>query len=824
MKLFKKNSPLHFTTFIFTTHQFIMAKSAPSLLFVSLVFLLGFKGRTQQLDGTLEKYASSFQPEKIYLHYDKSSYLPGETVWFKAYIQEEGVPAKSSKTLYVDWVSENGQVLHHGVSPLIDGTTNSQFEVPENYTGKFIQIKAYTKWMLNFDSSFLYTKEINILPKNSVATRGVKQVVISSLRFFPEGGEMIAGVMNKIAFKANNQWGGPVQAQGLITDSKGNKIDSFRTIHNGMGVLFLMPADGTKYFAKWKDEKGVEQTTNLPMALTSGIAMQVSGLSDKKTVTLQASGAILPNLQKVHLVGTMNQRLAFKTTVDLSTTKSARRVIPTQNFASGILTITLFDSGWQAIAERIAFINNEEYDFNTNLQVQRWGLNKRARNEIEIAIPDSISATNFSIAITDASINADSSDNIFSGLLLTQDIKGYVHNPAWYFSNKNDLTAPYLDLVMLTNGWRKFKWDAITNGILPRFAFEKDTSYLSLSGSVYGVAKNQLSGTESMVLFVRGKDSASTRTVIIPLNRNGTFEDPNFIFFDTLRVYYQLKSKLFSNAEARFMTSRLPPPNYISGSKNFINRSALLDTTGFYRHQLLSLEAQRLLALERGKMLENVTVTAKAKTPGQTLDAKYASGLFSGGDGYQFDLVNDPFSLSSLNIFNYLQGKVAGLQINSTSNPPTLSWRGGTPQLFLDEMQIDVGFISNLPVSDVAYIKVFRPPFMGAAGGGTGGAIAIYTRKGGDQANQPGKGLSTNAIMGYTNNREFYSPNYDRFDKRNEQPDMRTTLYWNPSIIVTKNKPVRIVFHNNDVTKSFRVIITGMSSDGLLTHHHEVLE
>ncbi len=792
-----------------------------ALLIFETVFMVGaVRSQAQHLDDMLEKHATSFQPEKIYLHYDKSSYLPGETVWFKAYIQEEGLPAKNSKTLYVDWVAENGQVLHHGVSPVIEGITNSQFEVPENYPGKFIQIKAYTKWMLNFDSSFLYTKEINILPKNSLAARAVKPAVISSLRFFPEGGEMIAGVMNKIAFKANNQWGGPVQARGLIIDSKGNKVDSFRTIHNGMGFLFLMPVEGNKYFAKWKDEKGVEQTTNLPNALTFGIAMQVSGLGDKKTVTLQASEAIFPNLQKVHLVGTLNQRMAFKTTIDLSTTKNARRVIPTQNFASGILTITLFDSGWQAIAERIIFVNNGEYAFNTNLQVLRWGLNKRARNELEIAIPDSISITNLSVA----SINADSSENIYSGLLLTQDIKGYVYNPASYFSNKNDLGAAHLDLVMLTNGWRKFKWDAIANGILPRFNFEKDTSYLSLSGTVYGVAKNQLSGTESMVLFVRGKDSGSTKTLIVPLNRNGTFGDPDFIFFDTLRVYYQLKSKLFSNAEARFMTNRLPPPNYISGSKNFINRSILSDTTGFYRHQLLSLEAQRLLALERGKILDNVTVTAKAKTPVQTLDAKYASGLFSGGDGYQFDLLNDPFSVSSLNIFNYLQGKVAGLQINSTSNPPSLSWRGGTPQLFLDEMQIDVGFISNLPVTDVAYIKVFRPPFMGAAGGGAGGAIAIYTRKGGDQANQPGKGLSTNAIMGYTNNREFYSPNYDRFDKRNEQPDIRTTLYWNPSVIVSKNKPVKIVFHNNDVTKSFRVIITGMSRDGLLTHHHEVLE
>jgi hypothetical protein len=138
-------------------------------------------------------------------------------------------------------------------------------------------------------------------------------------------------------------------------------------------------------------------------------------------------------------------------------------------------------------------------------------------------------------------------------------------------------------------------------------------------------------------------------------------------------------------------------------------------------------------------------------------------------------------------------------------------------------MPIDAEFLNTIPVSDIAFVKVFRPPFMGGFNG-SGGAIAVYTRKGDDTRSKPG-GLNTNTIIGYTPIREFYSPNYSRFDKRNEQPDVRTTLYWNPLVLVNPNSTsVQLQFYNNDVSKAFRVVIEGISKEGLVTHHEEVIE
>jgi hypothetical protein len=639
--------------------------------------------------------------------------------------------------------------------------------------------------------------------------------------FFPEGGDAIAGISNRVAFKAADQYGLPVSIRGVIEDNKGTLIDSFRTKHDGMGSFIFTPIAGTIYQAKWKDGKGIAHTSELPPVKTSGASLQVVISEKKRIVTIQ-SNAVEDKFKMLHLVGTMNGGIAFKSEVNLAATKISRKVIPTENLPSGILTITVFDADWNAIAERITFIDNGDYSFATSLEVVHWGLNKRAQNDIRLNVPAGLQGVNLSVSITDAGIEADSSSSIITHFLLTGDLKGYVHKPSYYFSSKADSVINNLDLVMLTHGWRRFKWEDITKGKLPEIQQPRDTSYLSLSGKVYGVTKSQLSGKESIFLFLTQKDSA-TQTVLTPINRDGTFKEPDFIFFDTLKVYYQLKSKLFSSAEAKFMTERLSTPNYLSASKNFIKFKPTSDTSGFYRHTLLAAELVRLQRMQKGKLMENIIVTAKSKPLLKQMDEKYTKGLFSGGDGYQFDLANDPMALGQMNVFNYLQGKVAGLQINSTGSTPTLSWRGGSPQLFLDEMPIDAEFLNTIPVSDIAFVKVFRPPFMGGFNG-SGGAIAVYTRKGDDTRSKPG-GLNTNTIIGYTPIREFYSPNYSRFDKRNEQPDVRTTLYWNPLLLVNPNSTsVQFQFYNNDVSKSFRVVIEGISKEGLVTHHEEVIE
>ncbi len=784
-------------------------------LFLSLSLI------AQNIDSTIARYATEYGQERTYLQYDKSAYAPGETVWFKAYLMVGVAPADDSKTLYTDWTDDKGNLLLHNVAPVVDATSNGQFDIPAGYTGQFIHVKAYTKWMLNFDSSFLYEKDIRIITKKTNVP-AVKIPVVPTLQFFPEGGDAIIGIANKIAFKVTDQWGKPVKIKGIVQSSKGEKIDSLRIIHDGMGYFFLLPQLGETYTAKWKDEKGADYTTPLPAIKSTGVSLQVTLSGNKRTFIIAAEPDLAKSLGALHILGTINQYQAFKVTKDI-TSGSAKGVIPVGDLPSGILTITVFDRQWKPLAERITYINNDEYRFNAEMTVEHWGLNKRARNEIMLTVPDSLQAS-FAVSVTDAGIESDSSDNIVSHLLLTGDIKGQVFNPAYYFSANNDTIAQRLDLVMLTHGWRRFVWEDIVKGKLPKIVYPKDSTYLSLSGKVYGATPTQLRDAAHIILIIgKKKNEGENKMVMMPVMPNGTFNDPDLFLFDTAHIFYRL-SKGLRDASVTFMENRLPAIRYrIPAIGIFYNK--LGDTTGYSRHFQLSDETLRLLQELEGKTLENVVVKAKTKSSVEILDEKYSSGLFSGGDGYQFDLLNDQTAFGSRNVFEYLQSKVAGLLINTSTNPPTMTWRGGTPQLFLDEVPMDADFVSSLSVSQIAYIKVFRPPFFGGSGGGSGGAISIYTRRGDDVKIEPGKGLANNKVSGYTAIRQFYSPNYSSFSAANEKRDLRTTLYWNPQVVTTplKNK-VKLSFYNNDVSKSFRVVIEGITKDGQLVRLEQIME
>lgn len=208
----------------------------------------------------------------------------------------------------------------------------------------------------------------------------------------------------------------------------------------------------------------------------------------------------------------------------------------------------------------------------------------------------------------------------------------------------------------------------------------------------------------------------------------------------------------------------------------------------------------------------------------QVLDEKYASGLFSGGDAYSFDLTSDR-TLGAFDVLTYLQGKVAGLQISGSGTQTSLSWRGGTPSLYLNEMISNVDMVQTIPITDIAYIKVMRPPFFGSGGGGSDGAIAIYTKKGTDvRKNDPGKkGMETTILAGYSRFREFYNPSYEK--EAAYDADTRSTLYWNPYIITNKKTPrFRIEFYNNDFSKKLLLVLEGINADGKMTRTVRYLE
>ena len=505
-----------------------------------LLVVISFNNlQAQQIDSLLNILDSKYLQEKIYMQVDKAYYNAGETIWFKAYLSADNLPGPISKTLYADLIDEKGMVLQQKMMPVIQSGAASNFDLSDSVNSTRLYIRAYTTWMLNFDSSLLYVKPIQIIPAK-VVVKKIPVPVTYSIQFFPEGGDLINGISSRIAFKAIDNQGTPIPVKGDIVDSKGKKILSFSSIHDGMGYITLQPSAKEKYRAIWKDKKGLEHESLLPDANKQGVVLSTQFSDNQLNYTLKRTDSVDAVYTTYQVIAQIHQRLVYSAKVNMTKKTSVTAQIDTDSLPNGVLQITIFNAALQPIAERIVFINHDNYYFITDLHSADKNLTKRGRNSLQIDVGD-ILMSNLSISITDAGLNpiSQNEESIYSQLLLCSDLKGYVYNAAYYFTSDADSVKQHLDLVMMTNGWRRFRWDDVLAGNWPKIKSLPENK-LFIKGQILGLSKSLLFQKE-LTGILKTKNGASN-FFTMPVNSLGEFSHDGLYFFDTAKLHYQLNN------------------------------------------------------------------------------------------------------------------------------------------------------------------------------------------------------------------------------------------------------------------------------------------
>ncbi|HSC54749.1 MAG TPA: hypothetical protein VLC98_14050 [Phnomibacter sp.] len=789
--------------------------------------LVAFNINAQNIDSLLSIQRSANPQQKLYLHFDKEFYNPGETIWFKAYIFNGIDRDTEAKNFYAELVDDSGRVIERKTAPVFASGAASHFELSANLQKSTLYVRAYTQTMLNGDSSFLYVQPLRIVlpPKKSTG----KTIAPTELSFLPEGGNWVAGLSGVLGFKAvNSSTGLPVYVTGIIKNKEGQKVADFASIHNGMGAITFTPVAGQQYTAVWKDENKKEYNTPLPSVTPSGLTLTIQNTESGKQFTIKRTEDAPESFKRLTVAAFIGQQLVYQAKVNLSQKTTVSALLPTQDLPSGIVQISVLSSDLQPLAERICFVNNNSFEFDADAWFTQTNTSKRGLNAGEIKISDTV-MSNMSLAISDADLNTGSNyrDNIISHMLLTGDLRGKIENPYYYFFSTSDSVAYHLDLVMLTHGWRRYNWNAIASGKAVMGKPEKN--YLSLDGQIIKSQQGNFPPNLALSGFMTTPDSASN-FLNLPVDRTGKVHSDGYVFYGTAKLYMSLSDKLMVfDASSLNATNGLLPA--INNQLTPEMKQGLFEPDSITVAENIKNNTTALKAAAKqyadAHVLQNVTVTARAKNPAQKMDEQYASGMFSGGDAQQFDVAGDPLSSASFSVFQYLQGKVAGLQITTGGTEPQMSWRGGTPTLYLNEMRTDASQISTLNMADVAYIKVFSPSATGAIQSSGGGAISVYTKKGADTRNtdpSSNKRMAHANLMGYSANKEFYSPDYATATGSEFYDDQRSTLFWDPFIILDKQKKrYKFQFYNNDFTKTFRLVVEGIDDNGKLIHIEKII-
>ena len=735
---------------------------------------------------------------------DRENYAAGEIIWFNCYIYSEYLPGTISTTIFVEFINHSSATLVRKVSPVVNGSSSGQIELPDTLTTGYYTIRAFTLSMLN-QPDYLYNKRIFIYGKKAPVSP-VSETA-PRMEFFPEGGNFVVGLGNPVAFKLTNANGLPLNGKGVIKTSLDKTVAEFSTYHDGMGMFELAATAGESYYAILE---GSDKRYNLPVSAEKGIVFSLMNHPQGSFFDIQENTD--PAQEPAYMIGHMQHQVVFRQ--ELKATRQG--VINTQKLHSGILLVTVFNNTGQPLAERICFVNNKEYRQDATLITDTLSFAGKGKNRFRLSLKDSVDGS-FSISVYDPeySISKIREENILSSMLLTSDLKGYIHNPSYYFSETNDSLAAALDLVMMTNGWRRFKWNDIVTTPVPAVKYQ-DVAYITLRGKAT-LRDSKRPFTEKPLLLVVFHADSTRNSQIISTDKDGNFVLPSMVFYGKSRLFFSdIRGKKSQFIDVHLSADSLTrnytlPGNYVySGVK----------TTVVANEQKLK-EIYDLIAKESGLMLEGITLKTRKKTPLQELEEKYAKGMFAGMAEKTIDLVNSEEPVVHANIFDYLQLRVPGLNIATDGFDYTITYRqnsslssmGVIPMvLFLDEVETDPAVIATIPGNQIAMVKVYST-FVGASGNGAGGALSIYTKKDADINH-----ITRSDMLGYTGYsiiKEFYAPDYSVNKTSLSNADNRITLDWRPLIFIKGVNPfIPFTFYNNDRSKSYKVVVEGMTSDG----------
>jgi hypothetical protein len=639
------------------------------------------------------------------------------------------------------------------------------------------------------------------------------------LQFFPEGGDAVAGLSCRMAFKAVNEFGKPADVQGIILDSKGVQVAEFSSFHDGMGAFEFLPKAGESYEARVTRPFVANEAIQLPLALPGGYGLRLQK-RDAKHLTFQVSAT---KSEKVYLVGQSEDKLFFFKELTPQNGGETLVKIPTTNLPIGIARFTLFDQNKTALLERLAFVNRDQ-GLKIELQPDKSQYLPREKVTLKIQVTDRAGKPaqgNFSLAVTDERLLSyadDKQGHLLASLLLEQAVKGPIETPNFYFDTTESKSEQALDYLLMTQGWRRFEWSKVLKNEPVNCLFPAERA--AITGTILR-KNNKPAQHVKIALYPNGP---VTKTDI---NGHFSFEKVN------VEQYTQLK----------YLKDQYYPLNgyrnyilYDAGKKKQYHAPLRNTPSGNGSTYLCGIISDEL------EPLIGASVKALRGTD-------FVRGAICDMDG-RFRLTLDPgiYNLE-ISYTGYETHQVSGVQVLSGKinflPDVIMSSRNNLMEINISEFivplieqdNISVGRaltsdqIKNIPTRSVNAIIATTAGTTAIDGGDVNikGSRANATNYYIDGIRVSGKALPAQELAeslqrkGYTaprrqpifsQSRVFYVPQYSTVQAPIERTDFRPTIYWNPNIQTDKRGAAQVEFYTSDAITNFRATLEGLSADG----------
>lgn len=816
-----------FLTNFIVIYRLIPHQMKQKLVFVCILLMaccFGANGQDTVSTGKgivskLVAFLSTHTSEKAYLQFDKPYYAAGDTIYFKAYVTSGELHQLSnlSGVLHADLITPDNKIARSIKLQLLNGLAWGDFFLPDSLPKGNYRVRAYTQWMRNEGDDTFFER---ILPVGSSEIQKIAENMPAGSRaaekkadvqFLPEGGSLVSGVKSKIAFKAIGVDGRATNISGAIVDEENNEVCQFASAHLGMGFFYLQPQDGKRYTANVTYADGARDSFKLPVAAASGVVLSVNNESQSKvTVTITANKTCFAqNRNKEYTLLIYSGGIATSVACKLDSNLILLDVAK-QRLHTGVATLTLFSPNGEPLGERLLFIQN--YD-QLNIGIGSDKQIYHSRDKVNVALDiktrfGSAGMGHFSVSVVDENkvgVNENEENTILTSLLLTSDLKGKVETPNYYFANINDETRNNLDLVMLTNGYRRFEWKPLLNSAYPLVSYQAEKT-LEIAGTARMASGRPLvKGTVSLVALSAGNSILSEVT-----DDKGNFRFGGLMFADTGRFMLQaVNAKGSNNTELTYIADKPAPvrpwpyPQLMQpDTGKEIN--AYLDNNTKKRDQLYT---QGLIA---GKMLREV------KVKGQRIEKNEITSRYGFVD---YTIRGEDVNYGSLS--DRLTGRIPLVSFDKGISGHAVAQKRVVASPVAKPMRVVVDGIAMRPDFDINSISTAFVEKVEAITNPitydreTEGVIFITLKHGLSASEISSKGVLPVKATGFYIARAFYSPKYES-PNTVKSTDFRTTIYWNPEIMTDKNGGAKFDYYNADGPGSYRVVIEGIDEKGNL--------
>ncbi len=462
-----------------------------TIFFFFLFSFLGLQAQESDLVGIVSymkrtmNFAQVMPQEKVYLHFDNTGYFKGETIWFKGYVvrADTGKPTDLSGVLYVELVNPSGDVVETRKLPIQEGTAYGDIKLDSIYTTGFYEVRAYTRYMTNWGSGGIFSRVFPVF-KAPESDGDYSKMVMDDLgyrkrlpnvrmddalndkenglqvRFFPEGGKLVKGLTNCVAFQVSDKTGAHLMTGGALLDEKKQVVAAVNTIREGRGFFEVKP-EGRPMYLRLADRKGKQHDFPLPEAKEEGLTLRMNTLKDEEVeVTVCATPSMVGKLLGFTLIhdGKVLQ-------ADTVFAESAM-MIPFEraSLPAGVSQLTFFTSDGHIQAERQFFICPKSQEADTIRIASPQAFPKPCKKVTVNIKAQPNSLLSFS-AMDAATMTNGREGNALTWLLLSSDIKGYVEDPDYYFERDDRDHRLAADLLMMVQGWRRYDWALMANAI-----------------------------------------------------------------------------------------------------------------------------------------------------------------------------------------------------------------------------------------------------------------------------------------------------------------------------------------------------------------------